>query len=273
LAVSFSPNGFDEDRKKQAERCEMHWETATRLLAFLGVAGAAAGIPVAAGFLVIAALGPVMQFPFTRIKNDPPRDDFYATTQIRPQTIDPTLMFPIRGWTEPVLGAEIVVSLATSLDRTSAYLDAMITAGERAMGAYDQRSGAAIDLRYAEVKHNAARALHSAGVLHAAAERARDVGLVNYPDDMPDPDRPDQPLLEWIASSNALPLVLATGIDEGNLHAPIGDIYATTINRDDLFVASQATIEFLEDVFVNLPDTTQEFIAEGEDSDRHSPAY
>lgn len=168
---TFSPNGFDEDHKQRAAQCEVQWDAATAAMALIGVAATTAAVAAAAPFFLLAALGPVMRYPFTRAKLDPPRLDFYEPAHVRPPLADPAMLGPAHGFVDfgPLLAA-------FSADRAAAHLDAMVTSAERALGAYRNHSHAGMEARLIETREHAQ---HARSALHVAGYAARIQGVRN----------------------------------------------------------------------------------------------
>jgi len=156
VSSNLSPNGFDPDRKRDAGEVDYQLRIASGAL---GVAAVGVGLvlpPLAVGLTLAAGMAQVLRLPFERIKNDPPREDFTLPVGVRPMTIDPTLL-AVEGLDDNDLISKLP-SLVVGFDRAGAYLDAVVTASERAMGAHFARSGAAVDLRLAEARSYARRA-------------------------------------------------------------------------------------------------------------------
>jgi hypothetical protein len=168
---SFSPNGFDEDRRQRAAVCEVKWDAATSAMGLFGIAAATKSPAAAAPFLLLAALGQVMRYPFTRAKLDPSRLDLYEAADVRPPLADPAMLGPAQGSVDfgPLL-------VAFSADRAAAHLDAIITSAERALGAYRNDSRAGMEARLIETRQHAQ---HARSALDVAGHSARVQGVRN----------------------------------------------------------------------------------------------
>ena len=168
----FSSNGFDPDTKKEAARVANGFNRTGEVLAAAAV-GATIVVPVAAvGLGFAAAVSPVLASAFRRVRDDPADPDFTSPVTVRPVTIDPTVL-SAGSW--QLEGERLVAGLPTltlALDRAAAYLDAVVTAGERAMGAWNERSLSGVELRLADARRFAMLASAS---LSTAAHAARSV--------------------------------------------------------------------------------------------------
>ena len=221
MSVAITPQGFDDDRKKRAGDVELGLDFAIATLGALAAISSFAFPPLTAGFAVAAAVGPVLKWPFSRIRNDPARPDFHIAEPMRPLALDPTAAMS-RGVSADVSAFLVAWSLAA--DRAGAHLDAMVTAVERAMGAAAAGSATAADLRLVEARFHAVAGRRRLQALAQVARPLADFGDEHFPQLMEMHGQTDT-LGEHlrgvvIDESPAIDLVLASGIDERMLERP-----------------------------------------------------
>jgi hypothetical protein len=272
VALAFGPNGFDDEKKRRAEAAEELLRYATNVFSLAAVGATVAFPPLAGGLALAAALGPFLQIPLHRIKMDPPRLDFYETAIVAPP-LDPTAVIgrvddPLNAdvWPLPVL-----VAYSVAADRTAAHLGAMVTAAERAMGAYARRSGAAIDLRVAEVNAHASRALGSATAFHGASTMlsAFLTENIEYPSTMSGATMGDvlpEAVVNRLVSAGVADWFFWFSIEPETVPPEV-------VRGGPVALAGEAVYAFVTDLASDLPPTGEEFIAAGEDTSASTGGY
>jgi hypothetical protein len=258
LTYAFSPNGFDDERKRKAAECEERWETATDLAAFLSVGCTVAGAPVGLPLLVLAGLGRVLKHSFTRIKNDPPRHDYFASAFVSPTALDPTSIFVVPG-TQPQT-RQLFISLLVGIDRAAAHLDATVVSVERAMGAFADDAVAAGELKLAEAHFHAANAQLASA---AMASTARDLGRIeveSYRDSARAHanENPDATIAELLPPA-AYEAYLRVDLDQGILYQPLRLYRRPREARlRALEVAVFSTVDFAKSLLQDSPITVRD---------------
>jgi hypothetical protein len=179
MAFSISPHGIDPERKKQAADCAVLLDHLAQVLGAMAVGATIVFPPMATGLLMAAAVTPMLRRVFGKISADPPRLDFTAPVTARPMSLDPTLLsLDAWAWEGHALISRLP-TLVLGCERSAAYLDAWLCAVERAMGAHEGGSFAAVDLRIAEAKRYATLARSSLSTtLHAAEAIAEERHLL-----------------------------------------------------------------------------------------------
>lgn len=277
---SFSPKGFDDEDKKRAADCEVKWNIATGTVAALGVATAVIFPPAAPGLLLVAAIGPVMGYPFTRARLDPFRYDFYEVAAVRDPLGDPSVANTRRDVNE-------VGPVATTfcLDRAAAHVDAMVTAAERALGAYRAASESNVQDRLIEVRHRAQDALSgltvasdaSSSLIAAQLQRQRQLKAVSAEIRATDRDPTVADLLEQYvprgsSSGRTVPEILVSCGELGERALALRPLRLERNEEtakdgppqaagSDLAAAINASGDFLDKLLNGLPQNSTEFVS------------
>jgi hypothetical protein len=270
---SFSPRGFGDDKKQRAEYAEMQMGRAAALLGLAAAGSMFVFPPLAGGLGLAAAVGPVLSFPLQRIRRDPPRRDFYEAVIVPPPSLDPTAVFgdEIDPLQYPAGFVSGVVAYSLGVERTAVHAGAMVTAVERAMGAYAAGSSVALELRVAEASHHARRALSAATVLEPAIAPLRAFIFddnAGFRDAIGQLD-PSQTFEQHLADRSVASRLAETGVaDAFLLERPLAEgLSLDEFNPHVLDQAVSSVHDLMSSIVGELPDSVGEFVAAGEDSD------
>jgi hypothetical protein len=271
-AHSFSPNGFDQQRKNDARDAVFAFDTAAAVLGAAAVGATMVFAPVAAGLGFAAMMAKVFEIPFARVRDDPPRGDFTLPVEPRAMTIDPTVLSPGSWGVGDYDLLSRLPTLTVAFDRSAAYVDALVTAVERAMGAHAGRSLVATDLRLEEAQRFVRLALASLATARHTAEALvlpeTSLGELlsrgrSELETRPDP-RMQVRLNDWIDPAT-LAAMRAAGFDER--------IWYQMPSPHERPTALLAAVKAGEDLMTNIGEgmpTTDEFINEGTSEGKES---
>lgn len=272
MSFSVSPEGFDPDQKDEARKADQAFRAVGHSFAIGAVGAGIAFQPLAVGLALASAATHLLRMPFERISNDPPRDDFSLPVVARATIIDPTILGADTWQTKDRHLMSRLPGLTFGFDRGAAYLEAMLTAAERAMGAYLAQSGAAVDLRLAECRkyaHRARMSLATTRNVAFAVESSSGVGqLIEAGHRHAEQEEREQRLRHFwslpdLLGQEALAAVRMAGIDDLDLF----ERHVTGKQPARLTVggAVQRALEFTDALASGMP-STREFISEGEEA-------
>ena len=270
MEFAFGPDGFDDEKKRRAEEAEEALSTASAVFGLLAAGATFVFPPLVGGLALAAAVGPVLGLSLQRMKKDPPRLDFYEAASVAPP-LDPTAVIGQDGFeADNYVGLlAALVAYPVAADRTAAHMGAMVTAVERAMGAYAARSTAAVDLRVAEANAHAQRALSSATALRSTTTVLSGFIPLIFEDPKTIAEQLDEEMTtfdELLEGATAARL-LSAGVSEAFLMQPVvtNRIRLEASDEHTLDVAGDAIYQLMDQLTDDLPPTVKEFIASQED--------